>query len=378
MAKKYTITLTKEERKDLEQIISKGKHSSQIYRNAYILLNKDEGAYSDSIKVTNQEVSKVLKIAMRTIDRIKKRFVEEGFEACLSRKPTTRVYERKIDGDREAKLISIACSEPPQGMAKWSLRLLADKMVELNYVDSLSHETVRSVLKKNELKPWRVKGWVIPPIQNADFVANMEHVLDVYKRPYCSKHPVVCMDESPKQLIDEIKDSIKLKDGSKIVDYEYKRNGVCNIFMANEPFSGKRIVKITERKTKKDWALFVKDIAEQYKEAEKITLVMDNLNTHKASSLYQTFKPEQAKQLWDRFEFVYTPKYGSWLNMAEIELNVLNGQCLNRRIDHIETVKTEVGAWVKYRDQKQATINWQFTTKDSCIKLKRLYPTLNN
>ena len=148
MAKKYTVTLTQEERNDLEQIITKGKHSSQIYRNGYILLNKDEGVHQGAIKVTNEEVAKVLQISMRTIDRVKKRFVEEGFEACLSRKPTTRVYERKIDGDKEAKLISIACSEPPQGMAKWSLRLLADKMVELNYVDSLSHETVRNVLKK--------------------------------------------------------------------------------------------------------------------------------------------------------------------------------------------------------------------------------------
>jgi transposase len=148
MAKKYTITLTKEERETLSAIISKGRHSSQIYRTSYILLNKDEGAYSEDIKVTNEEVTKVLKISMRTIDRVKKRFVEEGFEACLSRKPTSRVYQRKLDGDCEAKLIAIACSEPPQGFSKWSLRLLADKMVELHYVDSVSHETVRSVLKK--------------------------------------------------------------------------------------------------------------------------------------------------------------------------------------------------------------------------------------
>ena len=228
------------------------------------------------------------------------------------------------------------------------------------------------------MKPWKVKGWVIPPNQNSDFVANMENVLDVYKRPYCSKNPVVCMDESPKQLIGETKLPIRLKDGGKIIDYEYKRNGVCNIFMANEPLSGKRIVKITERKTKLDWANFLKDIAQSYSNADKIILVMDNLNTHKPSSLYERFKPEQAKKLWDRFEFIYTPKHGSWLNMAEIELNVLNGQCLNRRIDNIETVKSEVIAWVKHRNQKESKINWQFTSKDSRIKLKKLYPTLND
>lgn len=146
MAKFYKVELTEEEREALLRIIRKGKHTSQVYRNAYVLLNKDEGSYSE--KITNVEITKVLKIGMRTIDRIKKRFVEEGFDACLSRKPTTRIYERKVDGEVEAKLVSIACSKPPKGFAKWSLRLLADKMVELQYVESISHETVRTVLKK--------------------------------------------------------------------------------------------------------------------------------------------------------------------------------------------------------------------------------------
>lgn len=223
-----------------------------------------------------------------------------------------------------------------------------------------------------------MKGWVIPPDKNADFVAHMENVLDVYKRPYSFENPVVCMDESPKQLIGQTKDVLKIKDGSRCVDYEYKRNGVCNIFMANEPLSGKRLVKVTERKTKLDWADFLKEIAQEYVEATKITLVMDNLNTHKPASLYERFLPEEAKKLWDRFQFIYTPKHGSWLNMAEIELNVLNRQCLNRRIENIETVKTEVKAWVNHRNQKEAKINWRFTSKDSRIKLKRLYPTLND
>ena len=147
MAKRYKITLTKEERDQLISIINKGKHKSQTYKAAYVLLNTDKGSFATSRSI-NKEISKVLIIGMRTIDRIKKQFVEEGFEACLGRKPTTRIYERKIDGDTEAHLITIACSEPPKGFAKWSLRLLADKMVELNYVDSLSHETVRTVLKK--------------------------------------------------------------------------------------------------------------------------------------------------------------------------------------------------------------------------------------
>ena len=226
------------------------------------------------------------------------------------------------------------------------------------------------------MKPWKVKSWVIPAKQSSDFVANMENVLDVYKRPYSAKFPVVCMDESPKQLISETRMPEKMKDASKLVDYEYARKGVCNIFIANEPLAGKRIVKITERKTKVDWAEFIKQIADDYEDAERITLVMDNLNTHKAGSLYDRFQPEEAKQIWDRFEFIYTPKHGSWLNMAEIELNVLNKQCLNRRIDNIEIVREEVEAWQEHRNNKDSKINWQFTSKDSRIKLKRLYPSI--
>ena len=220
---------------------------------------------------------------------------------------------------------------------------------------------------------------MIPPEQNGSFVANMEKVLDVYKRPFDSLHPVVCMDESPKQLIGETKRPIPASPGQPARhDYEYSRRGVCNIFLACEPLAGKRMVAITERKTKPDWANFLEAIAGQYKNAEKITLVMDNLNTHEPGSLYERFLPEKAKQLWDRFEFVYTPKHGSWLNMAEIELNVLIGQCLDRRIDDIEVVRREVQAWQNSRNSKNAKVKWQFTAKDARIKLKRLYPTLDS
>jgi len=206
----------------------------------------------------------------------------------------------------------------------------------------------------------------------------MENVLDVYKRPFSKDYPVICMDESPKQLIKETRLPIKMKKGmEKRIDYEYIRCGLCNIFMVNEPLKGKRTVKITERKTKKDWAVFIKEIAdEHYKDAKKITLVMDNLNTHKPSSLYEAFEAKEAKRIWDRFEFIYTPKHGSWLNMAEIELNVLNGQCLNRRIDDINTIKQEVKAWQDHRNNKNSVINWRFESKDARTKLKRLYPSI--
>lgn len=204
----------------------------------------------------------------------------------------------------------------------------------------------------------------------------MENILDVYKRPYDPEHPVVCMDESPKQLIQEGRDSIKMKPGmEKRVDYEYIRKGCVNIFMANEPLAGKRFVEVTANKKKIDWAKFIHRIAQEYATAKKITLVMDNFGTHTPSALYEAFEPQVAKALWDRFEFVFTPKHGSWLNMAEIELHVLNGQCLNRHISTIEEVAEEVAAWNNARDKKKEKINWQFTNADARIKLKRLYPS---
>jgi transposase len=204
-------------------------------------------------------------------------------------------------------------------------------------------------------------------------------VLDVYKRPYSKSYPVICMDESPKQLIKEVRVPLQMKPGAeKKEDYEYSRCGVCNIFMVNEPLKGKRHVKITEFKTKKEWAEFIKEISDlHYPKAKKITLVMDNYGTHTPGALYEIYTPKEAKRIWDRFEFVYTPKHGSWLNMAEIELNVLTGQCLNRRIDNMEEIKREVKAWENHRNNKDCKIEWRFTSKDARIILKKLYPSIH-
>ena len=204
----------------------------------------------------------------------------------------------------------------------------------------------------------------------------MEKVLDIYERPYDPVYPVVCMDETPRQLIGAVKEPIPMKESQPAhYDYEYRRCGTCNVFMANEPLAGKRITKVTEHRTKIDWAHFLADIAEHYQEATKITLVMDNLNTHRIGSLYETFSPSGANALANRFEFVYTPKHSSWLNMAEIEINVMIRQCLKRRIDNIEELSKEVEAWQESRDGINAKVDWQFMSKDARVKLKRLYPT---
>jgi transposase len=206
----------------------------------------------------------------------------------------------------------------------------------------------------------------------------MEDILDLYKKPYDIQHPVICMDESSKQLIKETRTPIPAAPGeSARYDAEYERNGTCNMFINFEPLTGKRRVKVTDQRTKTDWAYFIKEIVDvDYPKAEKIMLVMDNLNTHTGSSLYEAFEPAEAKRILDKLEFHYTPKHGSWLNMAELELSHLSRQCLDRRIPDKETIIQEVMAWNLYRNEQANAVDWQFTTNDARIKLKRLYPVL--
>jgi len=206
----------------------------------------------------------------------------------------------------------------------------------------------------------------------------MEDVLEVYKRPYDPSRPLVCLDETSKQLVAERRPSAPVAPGREArYDYEYQRNGVANLFMIFEPLAGKRRVKVTERRTKKDWAECVRELVDElYPRAERIVLVMDNLNTHTPASLYEAFAPAEAKRLADRLEMHYTPKHGSWLDMAEIELGILGRQCLDRRIDSAEQLTREIGAWQAGRNAAEARVNWRFTTDDARIRLKKLYPSI--
>lgn len=206
----------------------------------------------------------------------------------------------------------------------------------------------------------------------------MEDVLDVYQTPYDPQFPIICMDESNKQLVGEVHAPLPPAPGrGQIVDHEYVRNGVAEIFLEVEPLTGQRHVAITEHRTRKDWALFIKGMLdERYPQATKVRLVMDNLNTHSAASLYETFEPEEAHRLARRLEIHYTPKHGSWLNVAEIELSALSIQCLARRIPDIDLLRKAVAAWERDRNDRSRTIDWRFTTENARIKLKRLYPKL--
>ncbi len=375
MAPRYRVTLTKEEREELESMTRRGRIEARRFINARALLLCAAGSEGPAWKVA--DVASALGVSVRSIEHLKKRFVEKGLEVALTRKKREKPpREIKFDGAFEARLIALACSKVPDGYRRWTVRLLADKAVELEFAESVSHMSVQRVLKKNELQPHRSKYWKIPPEGSAAFVACMEDILDIYHLPYDPDYPVVCMDESCKQMVGEVRDPIPCAPGHPaLMDDEYVRKGVAQIFMEVEPLAGRRHVAVTEHRTRKDWAVQIKEMLdERYPNAGKVRLVMDNLNTRNIASLYETFEPEEARRLAQRLDIHYTPKHGSWLNMAEIELSVLKGQCLDLRIPDMATMQRQVAAWEKNRNNRVRKILWQFTTPDVRIKLKRLYP----
>jgi len=224
------------------------------------------------------------------------------------------------------------------------------------------------------------RQWCIPPESNAEFVCHMEEVIEVYTRPYDASHPQVCLDEMNRQLISETRTPLPMQPGQPACfDYEYERHGTANLFLASEPLAGKRYVQVTDHRTKQDFAHFLRTLVDEvYPAAEKLVLVMDNLNTHTPAALYEAFPPTEARRLVEKLEIHYTPKHGSWLNMAEIELSILSRQCLNRHIGSRDELEREVAAWQRQRNARIVRINWRFTTADARIKLKRLYPSLED
>ena len=377
--KKYVVKLSGEERERLEAMIRAGKGSAQIMTRARILLKADvsqAGAgWSDSA------IAAALDTSLANVARARQQLVEEGFEAALKRKFNPNSARPRIfDGAAEAKLIALACSPAPGGFARWTLRLLEEKVVELNIVEKASDNTIGRTLKKNALKPHRNRQWVIPPDANAGFVAAMEDVLETYQRPRDPDRPLVCLDETSKQLIIETRKPIPAKPGQpERHDYEYQRNGVANLFMIFAPLEGWRHVEVTDHHAAVDYAKILKDLSDvHFPAAEKIVLVQDNLNTHTPASLYAAFPAPEARRLVNRFEWHYTPKHGSWLDMAESELAVLTTQCLSRRIPDKQTLEKEIAAWEGHRNSHHAKADWQFTTENARVKLKRLYPSFND
>jgi transposase len=366
---RYRVELSQTERAELTALLSGGKHAARKLKRAQILLAADAGASDDDI-ATN------VGVGGSTVYRTKRRFVLGNLAAALSEE-LRRGARRKLSGKEEALLVATACSKPPQGRARWTLVLLADKLVRLTAHDSISRETVRRRLAENDLKPWRKDMWCIPQV-DSEYVARMEDVLDLYAEAPDPKRPVVCFDESPTQLIGEVRQPIPAEPGQlERYDCEYKRNGTANLFIFLDAHRPWRKVKVTDSRTAVDFAACMREITDvHFPEAARIRIVLDNLSTHSAGALYQAFPACEARRVLRRLEFHYVPKHASWLNMVEIEIGVLRSQCLDRRIATSECLVSEIAAWERQRNASGARIKWMFTTAKARAKMGRAYPEL--
>ena len=364
---RYRVELSQTERSELTALLSGGKHAARKLKRAQILLAADVGASDDEI-ATN------VGVGGSTVYRTKRRFVLGNLEAALSEEPRPGA-DRKLSGKEEALLLATACSRPPQSRARWTLELLAGAMVKLTEHEDLSRETVRRRLAENDLKPWRRDMWCIPQV-DGEYVARMEDVLDLYAEQPDPKRPVICFDESPTQIIGEVRQPIPAQPGQlERYDCEYKRNGTTNLFVFLDVHRPWRKVKVTENRAAVDFAACMKELADVHlPKAERIRIVLDNLSTHSAGALYQAFPPYEARRLLRRLEFHYVPNHASWLNMVEIEIGVLRGQCLDRRIASQEQLVSEIAAWERQRNASGARIKWMFTTEKARDKMGRTYP----
>jgi transposase len=364
---RYRVELSQAERDELAVLLSGGKHSVRKLRHAQILLAADAGS-------RDEEIAESLGVGGSTVYRTKRRFVLGNLEAALSEEPRPGAA-RKLSGQEEALLVATACSSPPAGRARWTLELLADELVRLTEHDSICRETVRRRLAENDLKPWRKDMWCIPQV-DGEFVARMEDVLDLYAEPPDPKRPVVCFDESPTQLIGEVRQPIPAQPRQlERYDCEYKRNGTANLFIFLDVHRPWRKVKVTDSRAAVDFAVCMRDLTDiHFPKANRIRVVLDNLSTHSAGALYQAFPACEARRVLRRLEFHYVPKHASWLNMVEIEIGVLRSQCLDRRIATRKQLAAEIAAWERQRNAEAARIKWMFTTEKARAKMGRAYP----
>jgi transposase len=342
---RYRVELSQAEREELAAMLGGGKHAARKLKRAQILLAADRGG-------RDEEIARTVRVSLSTVGRTKRRFVEGNLERALSEEPRPGA-ERKLTGKEEALLVATACAKPPAGHKRWTLTLLADTMVKLTDHDSLSGETVRRRLAENDLKPWRRDMWCIPHV-DGEYVARMEDVLDLYAETPDPARPLVCFDETPVQLIGEVRQPVPAQPGQRErYDYEYRRNGTVNLFVAH---CMRELVDV------------------HYPDAACIRVVQDNLSIHKPGALYEAFAPAEARRILRRLEFHFTPKHASWLNMVECEISVLQRQCLGRRIDDPKRLRNEIAAWQRRRNRTRTTIKWMFTTDKARAKLGRAYP----
>jgi transposase len=363
----YLVTLAAEEKSELEALVSGGTGRVRHVKRAQILL-------AAHAAVTDEQIARSVRVGASTVYRVKRRFVEGGVEHALHERQRPGA-SRKLTGKQEALLVATACSTPPKGRAGWTLQLLADELVRLTEHGELSRETVRRRLAESELKPWQQRTWCIPKV-DAEYVARMEDVLELYAEPPDAKRPVVCFDETPTQLIGEVRTPLPASPGKpRRYDYEYQRNGTANLFVFLDVHRPWRHVEVSDQRTAKDFAAQMRELVDvHYPEAETIRVVLDNLSTHSPGALYEAFPPQEARRILKKLEPHFVPKHASWLNMVEIEIGVLNRQCLDRRIANKATLKREVARWERMRNTERARVRWRFTVESARTKLGRTYP----
>ncbi len=371
------VILTESDRKQLEFIRNNPDTSSFCRKRAAILLLADTSTGST---LSQKQIAEQSGTTQATVSNVIRHFASEGLDSVMKskRSPNSDTARQKVDGRAEAVIIATACSDPPDGRVRWTLSLLKEEC-EGRLDKTVSRSTVHRVLLRNELHPHKTKYWSIPPEQNGEFVAHMEDVLNQYEQPYDPVHPLICMDEKPKEIHGHGRDPLPVQPGKdRVEDSEYVRNGHASVFVFINPNTGWIEAHARERRTMLDWAEEIKWLVDEvHPEAEKIRLVMDNLNTHKIGSLYERFPPAEAFRIAQKLEIHYTPKHGSWLNIAEIGIHILSKECIDRRIESFENLDYQVKCWNLSRESTKA-INWKFTTKDARVKLRRLYPISSN
>jgi transposase len=371
MNKQYLVTLTDDERQSLRGLVSQGKAAARAIEHARILLKADVAE-----DWNDEEISQAYDVSIRTVERVRKRFVEEGLEAAL-RPPRVPRPPRKLDGDVEAHLVALACSDPPEGRARWTVRLLAQKLVELGHVDSISHESVRTARKKRA-EALAEEVLVHPALRVGRIRLSDGGGAGAVQDAVRSRIPAGLPGRDLEAI--DLRDARPRAEAARPrrpLRCRLQARGVRQLFLIFEPLRGWRHVVIRRQKSALDWADVIAEVLEvHYPGATRVRLVVDDLNTHAGGSLYQAFPPERARGLYERLEIHYTPKHGSWLDMAEIELSILMGQCLNRRIGTDAELRREVAAWERPRNRVGSKIDWRFTTPDARIKLRKLYPTL--
>ena len=365
---RYRVDLNEAEHTQLAALLNGGSQAVRKIKRAQILLAADAGASDEAIAST-------VSVGVSTVYRTRRRFVEGNLELALSEEARPGAA-RKLSGKETALLVATACSAPPAGRKRWTLELLAGEMVKLTEHAALSRETVRRRLDEDDLKPWRRKMWCIPKIDGS-YVARMEDVLDLYTHPPAAGTAVICVDESPRQLIGEVRLATPAAPGRPArQDYEYRRNGTANVFLAVDAHRPWRAAKVSERRAAVDFARWMRDLVDgPYAGFAQLQVVLDNLSTHTPAAFYEAFAPAEARRVLRKLEFHYVPKHASWLNMVEIEIGVLASQCLARRIPDLVTLTAEVAAWIAARNKANVAVKWMFGIEQARAKLGRVYPS---